>query len=106
MVVFNQAALIRDELTLSSWLLVGATIQSLLLMVLPARLALWPPALVLALRFGKTMLMARGFLRDESLRNVMNGRYTAQMMHQDGSRPTNPAESQMLCFVLSARSNQ
>ena len=99
-------AFIRDQFRLSTWLLIGACLQTLLLLLLPARIASFPAAILLASRVIKTTLMSKGFIHDMSLDNVLLGRRTAQIPNEDGSFPERAADKEVVVFIVGARSNQ
>jgi hypothetical protein len=46
------------NVSISTWVLVGAILQSLLILALPARYAIFPATLVLAIHFLDTILVA------------------------------------------------
>ena len=99
-------AVIRDQFKLSTWLLIGALMQSLLYHLLPLRIASLPAAILLALQVIKTTLMSKGLLHDTSLDNVLPGRRTAQIPNEDGTMPDKAADKEVVVFILGARSNQ
>jgi hypothetical protein len=50
--------MLKMNVSISTWVLVGAILQSLLVLALPARYAIFPATLVLAIRFLDTILVA------------------------------------------------
>ena len=99
-------AFFRDDLRMSTWLLIGASLQCVLCLVLPVYVASVPTLLIIAGRAIQSALIIQGVLRDPSLDRVVKGRFTAQIPFDDGSFPDRPADKEVVLLVLGARSNQ
>ncbi|KAL8702648.1 MAG: hypothetical protein Q9201_004173 [Fulgogasparrea decipioides] len=84
----NYLLYFRDDLRLSTWILLGAVIQSLLVITLPHHVALLPAALILGTRIILSTLRNEGFLPSSEAEAVVPGRYTAQVPNPDGSITT------------------
>lgn len=97
---------LRDEFRMTTWLLTGAAVQSLLFFMLPSYVALLPSLLLMAARVATTGLISYGILRDPTLDHVKIGRFTAQIPHEDGSVPEKGGEKELVILVLGARFNQ
>ena len=98
-------AIIRDDLRLTTWLLLGACLQSLLLSFLPIRLAVLLALLVLGGRILRTFLMLTGIIHDSTLEKTVRGRHTSQFPVGEGlSGKANDEE--FVLFVIGARFNQ
>jgi hypothetical protein len=52
--------MLKMNVSISTWVLVGAILQSLLVLALPARYAIFPATSFLAIRFLHTILVALG----------------------------------------------
>ena len=99
-------AYLRDDLRMSTWLLIGAAFQCVLSLVLPPRVACVPTLLVLFWRFAAFLTTCQGITHNRNLDRVVVGRHTAQIPHEDGSSPEKAAEKELTVLVLGARSNQ
>ena len=102
----SRQVVIRDQLSLTSWLLAGACLQSLLVLCLPRLVALLPAVVFLFLRLADTILMSTGYTRNRYLDGTRKGKWTAQIPNKDGSFPEKPANKGMVLFVVGASSNQ
>ncbi|KAH0544909.1 hypothetical protein FGG08_000989 [Glutinoglossum americanum] len=96
---------LRDNFTISTWLLVGATLQSALLLLLPARFALVPPFMLLMYRFLDTVLMAAGWKKNIYLEGVIPGKFSAQIPDAQGRFSKGPSSEGICVFLIGARSN-
>ncbi|KAL8724487.1 MAG: hypothetical protein Q9166_007921 [cf. Caloplaca sp. 2 TL-2023] len=101
----NYLLYFRDDLRLSTWILWGAAIQSLLVIVLPQRIALLPAVLVLGTRIMLSTLRNEGLLQSSEGKGVVSGRNTAQIPNPDGSFPTTASANQICIFIIATRSN-
>ncbi|MCJ1317951.1 hypothetical protein MMC15_003278 [Xylographa vitiligo] len=95
----------RDDLRLTTWLLVGACLQSLLVLSLPRYVALLPAALVLGARFLVNLLMTQGFVHNAGSDGVYQGRATAMIPLEDGSFPDKASDHEIVLFIVSTRSS-
>lgn len=95
-----------NNFTISTWLLVGATLQCTLSLMLPRNVALLPAVILLVSRLISGALVTKGFLRNSYLDGAIMGRWTASRLNEDGSVPQKPADREMVLFVVGARSNQ
>ncbi|KAL9101128.1 MAG: hypothetical protein Q9187_009277, partial [Circinaria calcarea] len=99
------ASIIRDDLRLSTWLLLGACLQSLLFLCLPTRIALLPATLILGARIVKVALMVGGLIRDTTQEKVIKGRVTAQLPLEGNSGIEKNVDEEIVVFIIGARSN-
>ncbi|CDU26469.1 uncharacterized protein SPSC_06663 [Sporisorium scitamineum] len=98
-------ALIRDQVTISTWLLMGASLQCVLVSIFGARLIFGLPVLVLGLRLVKTILQAKGLLKNPYMEGVIPGRTTCHFPNKDGSYTGSPSNQSMAVLLISVRSN-
>lgn len=98
-------AIIRDDLRLTTWLLVGASLQSLLLAFLPVRIAVLPTFSILASRIIWTALMLAGLVHDTTLDKTVRGRQTSRF--PAGTTLSEKAsDEEFVVFIIGARFNQ
>ena len=99
-------SVIRDDLRLTTWILLGAWFQAVLVLLLPGKLALLPATFLLAFRIAKVLLMLGGIIHDTSREKVLQERLTARLPYanqvEDGASP----KEEMVLFIIGARSNQ
>ncbi len=102
----NERSLLRNNLSISSWLLIGATLQSLLL-ILPIRpsYALIPAFFLLCYRGISTILMIFGLKHNPYMDGVEEGKYTGLYPSVSGSQKT-PKNEEVCVLLVTARSNQ
>ena len=97
---------IRDNFTLSTWLLLGACMQSLLIFLLPSRLALAPAFLIILYRLLDTSLMTMGLRKNRYIEESIPGKFSAQIPDAQGRYSKEPSSSDVCVFLIGARSNQ
>ncbi|ORY26903.1 hypothetical protein BCR39DRAFT_540028 [Naematelia encephala] len=86
-------ALIRDELSLSSWLIVGGTLQALATTVLPRRFALIPIAFLATWGLTSLALTLIGYKTNSRLDGVRQGRFSALMPSSSTPSPSEKEDS-------------
>ncbi|KAH7063817.1 hypothetical protein BKA63DRAFT_526244 [Paraphoma chrysanthemicola] len=103
------SAFLPTDYTVSTWLLLGATIQSLLVALLPLRVALLPlrvallpPVMLLAFRFIRGFLIANGTLPNDVAKEVTHGAQTWQIPSEDKSLTNKGATESVVVLVLAA----
>ncbi|KAL8801252.1 MAG: hypothetical protein Q9182_004601 [Xanthomendoza sp. 2 TL-2023] len=92
-------AILRNNVSLSTWLLLGASIQSLVFAAVPYRVALLPSFCILMLVLAKNALVNFGFLRNPYLGAVFKGKWTATLQ-EDGEK----GGEKVAVFLLDASS--
>jgi len=95
----------RDDIAVSTWLLVGACLQILLVATLPTFLATTPALTLLLSRVLINISTRNGLLRDSSTKGVRLGRFSNQFPQPDGSLSPTPSDQEVVVFILGARSN-
>jgi hypothetical protein len=99
------AIIIKDQMTLSSWLATGACFNTLLFLAI-GRLALFVPFLVIVFRIGDAILQTYGFKKNPLMDCGILSKYSAQMPNEDGTFGSKPANQQVVVFLIGARCNQ
>lgn len=98
--------MLRDNFKTSTWILMGACVQGLLLNFLPAPLGLAPALVILGWRLTDTLLMTLGLKRNYYMDGVIPGKWSTHFPNQEGEYAGEPADSEVCVIVLSSRSNQ
>ena len=101
----NYLLYFRDEMALSTWILWGACLQSLLVLILPFYVAVMPAILVLGTRLVYSTLQIQGLLPYSGSERVNYGRMTAQIPNEDGSFPAAPSDKDVVVFIIATRSS-
>ncbi len=101
----NYLLYFRDDMRLSTWILWGAVIQSMLVVALPIYVALLPATLMLGSRIVLSTLRNEGFLPYNSTKKVVPGRSTAQIPNPDGTFPVTASAKEVCIFIIATRSN-
>ncbi|TAQ85125.1 hypothetical protein B7494_g6542 [Chlorociboria aeruginascens] len=95
---------IQANFSLSTILLIGATLQTILILILPARYALTPAVFLLIARTLDTALITYGFKPNPYLKNMLPKKTTAQVMSKDGTY-AGPGKEKIAVLLLGAKSN-
>lgn len=101
----NYLLFFRDDLRLSTWILLGACLQSLLVLFLPRSIALFPAFSIVVCRVIISALRNEGLLSHTGFDKVRLGRTTAQIPNQDGSFSATPADKDIVVFIIATRSS-
>jgi hypothetical protein len=89
------------EYNISTWLILGATLQCVLVAVLPRNIALLPPCALLIFQIIRGFLVANGTLPNPIAKEVVHGRRTWQIPSADGATTSGSSES-IVVLVLAA----
>jgi hypothetical protein len=98
--------MIRDQFTISTWLCLGATLHIIVCLVVPNRLAIYAPVLLLLFRFVDTMLMAFGVTRNRDMDQSILKKFSAQIPDEDGNFSDDVSDQSVTVILLGARNNQ
>lgn len=90
-----------NDYRISTWLLIGATLQCLLITLLPRNISLLPPLAFLIYRFSRGYLIATGRLPNPVASSVTHGRQTWRIPSADDSTDLNSSGT-IVVLVLSA----
>lgn len=93
-------AIILNNFSLSTWLLLGAFIQSLIFAILPPRVAVLPSFCLLTLVLAKNLLIMGGYLKNPYLAAAYKGKATAPLCEDE------EGGDKVTVFILGASSNQ
>ncbi|EXJ93283.1 hypothetical protein A1O1_01675 [Capronia coronata CBS 617.96] len=96
---------LRENFELSTWLLLGALLQSIVVFVVPPRYATIPLILVLGTRAANAMAITWGWKRNHYLDEAILHRTSPQIPDEDGNFHQNSAEEKVVVFLLGAKAN-
>ncbi|CRG91708.1 hypothetical protein PISL3812_08759 [Talaromyces islandicus] len=99
--------LLRDQLPISTWLLLGASVHGALSLLLPQSGIYISGVvfLVLALRTVKALLQAYGILHNPEIDHAVLGKVSAQIPDPEGNMPTQPSQEGVVVMMLGIKSN-
>ncbi|KAL2838980.1 hypothetical protein BJY01DRAFT_219557 [Aspergillus pseudoustus] len=98
------SGMIKDNMALSSWLLLGGLLQGLAIYALGLR-ALIPPTVIILYRTIDHLLMACGITHNHYMHGVLQTKFSGQFPQPDGSFTATPAAESIVVFHLGARIN-
>lgn len=98
--------LLKDELSLSAWLSVGAAAQLLFGLAAPAGYVLLPVALTFGILGLDFVLQYVGLRKSPYLKHAVRDRHSILYRERDGSRPEGPGTKPVAMFLIGVRSNQ
>jgi len=101
----RSAYAIRENFSLSTWLLLGALIQSAIVFVIPRLYAFLPVFLVLASRLADSLAITYGVKTNHYLDDAILGRVSPQIPDGDGKFSENPSSEKVVVFMLGAKCN-
>ncbi|KAI9815771.1 MAG: hypothetical protein M1827_002167 [Pycnora praestabilis] len=93
---------LRDACSLSTWILFGACLQGLLLLLLPGFLGLAPAFLLLGARIADMLLLCFGLKRNNYMDGVIDGKFSVKFPNREG-RYT--ADDGVCVLIIGAKSN-
>ncbi|KAH7074933.1 hypothetical protein BKA63DRAFT_533940 [Paraphoma chrysanthemicola] len=91
------------DYTISTWLTIGATIQTYFVLLFPRNIALLPPIALLLFRFISGYLIAKGTLPNSLTKEINHGRTTWQIPTVDGTVATTGSRESITVLVLAAQ---
>ncbi|KAJ9624515.1 hypothetical protein H2203_005250 [Taxawa tesnikishii (nom. ined.)] len=98
----NDGVLWRDQFQLSTWLLMGAALQSVTALLV-GRLAFLPAALVLLYRLADTYAMATGLKHNVWSDSVIRGKFSAQFPDALGNYGSTPGRNEVGVLLIGAQ---
>lgn len=96
---------LRENFSVSTWLLIGALLQSLLVFVIPRLYAFLPVFLILAARFSDSLAITCGLKRNHYMDDAVLHRVSPQIPDQDGNFHDDSSNEKVVVFMLGAKSN-
>jgi heme A synthase len=100
---------LRDQFPLSTWLLIGASLQALFFILLP-QTAIYISACLfatLAYYFANTMLQVYGVIPNPEMERVIPGKVTAQVPDMNGNMPSSGTSKEgIVVMFLGVKSHQ
>lgn len=84
----------------------GASLQGLVVLVIPSSYAVLPPILMLFYLFSKTILATLGLIKNPGMNGVIAGKFSALLPNRDGVFSGKAADQDVTLIILAARSNQ
>lgn len=97
--------MLRGNFNISTWLLFGALIQSLVVVLIPRVYAVLPVVLVLLVRFADTMAITFGFKANPYLKDAILHRVTPQIPDADGQFSDEASNEKVTVLLLGAKCN-
>lgn len=97
--------LVKNNISLSSWLLIGGFLQVLLTLFVPSLYILIPTLLILLSRFGYTLLVSFDILPNTALKDSILYRVAGQVPNLDGEFSNTGGSEKVVCFHLGAKYN-
>ena len=91
---------LRDNFRTSTWVLLGACLQTVLLYYVPGYLCLVPAFVLLGWRIADTMLMTIGIRRNHFMDGVIPGKVTAHFPDAAGKYTSESAGESPVCLIL------
>ncbi|KAJ9503970.1 hypothetical protein LTR99_006106 [Exophiala xenobiotica] len=96
---------IRDTCSISTWLLLGALLQSLVVVIIPRFYAMLPSILILAARLADTLAITRGWKKNPYLEGAFLHRTSPQIPDEDGHFHAESSSEKVVVFMLGFKSN-
>ncbi|KAF2083498.1 hypothetical protein K490DRAFT_69740 [Saccharata proteae CBS 121410] len=97
-------ALIKDQLTLSSWLAVGACLQTLLYSVI-GRVSLVPAFILIFYRIVDAVLIAKAYKPDPDSDGIVMTKSSVHFPDAEGKYRGSPANREVVVFLIGAKNN-
>lgn len=91
-----------SDFSKSTWLILGATLQCILVGALPRNISVIPPLALLLYRFIKSYLIANGSLPNPAEDGITYGRQTWQVPSADGAVEQRGSKESIVVLVLAA----
>lgn len=98
--------LVKDDLSLPAWLLIGATSQIIVSLTAPRAFIFVPAAIVFSVLAINFAVQALGITKNKYLRNTIPGRHTILFPNDDGTRPEKLGDKPIAMFLVGIRSNR
>ncbi len=96
---------LRENFSISTWLLAGALLQSILVLIVPRWYAVLPVVLVLGARLADALAVTWGWKKNPYLDGAILHRVSAQVPDTDGQFHADASAEKVVIFLLGAKSN-
>ena len=100
----NTIQFIRDQFTITTWLALGALLQSLLFLLL-GRPALIPATTYILLSLANTAATTLGWKPNPLMTGVIMNKFSTAFPNADGTYGSQPADSEIVVFLIGFRNN-
>ncbi|KAI5196651.1 hypothetical protein AUEXF2481DRAFT_7329 [Aureobasidium subglaciale EXF-2481] len=100
----NVALLFRDNFTITTWLAIGALLQSIVFLAV-GRTAFVPAAFVLLCRVADAYAVKTGLKHNHYLDGVIQEHYSAQLPGETDGDMETPADSDICVFIIGSKVN-
>ncbi|KAI0476269.1 hypothetical protein GGR56DRAFT_462415 [Xylariaceae sp. FL0804] len=97
--------LVKDELSLTSWLAIGAAAQVLVSLVAPTSYALVPVVVTFSILFLNFLTQYLGLQSNPYLKDAVMNRHSVVFPDSDGKRPEEMGNKPVAMFLVGIRSN-
>lgn len=102
----SQLSLIQSNFALTTWLALGASLQSVLFLLLPRHVALLPAFVLLLSRLITGALITKGYTKNPYLPEDYMHKMTAPIPNEDGSELAKAGDKSLVVFIVGASINQ
>lgn len=97
--------MLRENFSLTTWLLLGALLQSLIVFVIPRFYAMLPSLLILGVRVADAMAVTWGWKKNTYLDDAIMHRVSPQIPDEDGNFHAEASAEKVVVFMLGAKLN-
>jgi hypothetical protein len=88
----SDLSILRDNFTLTTWLLIGACLQAVVLTLCSLPYAILPASILLAWRFFDNLLQIAGVRQNPNMANVVLGKFSIHTPDAEGKLVGEPAQ--------------
>jgi len=97
--------MLRMQFSVSTWLLLGALLQSLIVLIIPRFYAILPSLLILGARLADTMAITYGWKKNHYLDEAILHRTSPQIPDENGDFHEEASQEKVTVFMLGAKVN-
>ncbi|KAJ5591625.1 uncharacterized protein N7459_001994 [Penicillium hispanicum] len=97
--------ILKEQFSLSTWILLGAVIQGVVVLMVPLFYAVLPAMVIISYRVVDVLLMTAGITRNRFLDGVIMGKFTGQIPNREGVYANQPSDENVVAFQLITRLN-
>jgi heme-degrading monooxygenase HmoA len=96
---------LRENFSVSTWMLFGAFLQSLVVLIIPRFYAMLPSLIILAARLADTLAITYGWKKNHYLDEAAMYRVSPQIPDENGNFHQDAAQEKVVVFLLGAKVN-